>query len=84
MLHFGGVPTSRRRHAVTETDAVAAVLDEAARKWPGVERSKLIPLVLQDWAAGARVEHQREALRRLAGSLPGSSGLYNRDEDWPE
>lgn len=84
MLPFGYVPTNRRRHAVTETDEVAAVLDEAARRWPEVERSKLIPLVLKDWANSSAAKRRREARRRLIGSLPGSSGLYSREEDWPE
>ncbi len=53
VLHF---PSCRRRprHPVTETDDIAEILDEAARKWPDVPRAKLIHLVLADWAAGAR------------------------------
>ncbi|MFP5328422.1 MAG: hypothetical protein ACLGHT_13170 [Acidimicrobiia bacterium] len=77
------MPTDRKRHAVTETDGVAAVLDEAARRWPGVERSKLIPLVLRDWASTSAVERRRTARRGLVGSLPGSSALYERSADWP-
>ena len=84
VLHFGSVPTNRPRHAVTETPEVAAALDEAARRWPGVARAQLIPLVLKEWAEGARVERSNEALRRLVGAMPGASGFYKRDEDWPE
>ena len=84
MLHFGDVPTSRRRHAVTETADVAAALDEAAQRWPDVPRAQLIPLVLKEWADGARVERSDDALRRLIGAMPGASGFYKRDEDWPE
>jgi hypothetical protein len=84
VLPFGYVPTSRRRHAVTETDEVAAALDMAAKRWPDVPRAQLIPLVLAEWTNAARSEDRRSALRRLIGSLPGSSGLYSREEDWPE
>lgn len=78
------MPTSRRRHPVTETDAVARVLDEAARRWPGAPRSKLIQMVLADWAAGGRSPSARAAARRnLDGSLPGSAALYDRAGDWP-
>lgn len=31
-----GMPTTRRRHQVTETDELAAALDEAAARWPQV------------------------------------------------
>jgi hypothetical protein len=78
------VPTIRPRHPVTETDAVAHVLDEAAGKWPGVPRAALIRLILADWSAGGRSPSARCAARRaLAGSLPGSSTLYDRAGDWP-
>lgn len=77
------MPTTRRRHPVTETEDVAAVLDEAARVWPGASRSKLIRLVLADWASGGRSPAARASARRdLVGSLPASSGLYDRTEDW--
>lgn len=84
MLHFGDVPTSRPRHAVTETPEVAAALDEAAKRWPDVPRAQLIPLVLKEWAESAGIEQSRAALRRLVGSMPGSSRLYRREDDWPE
>jgi hypothetical protein len=78
------VPTQRPRHPVTETEEVAAVLDEAARRWPDVARSRLIPLILRDWAAGGRSPAAAAGARRaLMGSLPGSSALYDRAEEWP-
>ena len=79
------VPTSRPRHPVTETDDIAAVLDEASRRWSGTPRAKLIRLVLLDWASGGRSPSARAQAREdLTGSLPGSSHLYQRAEDWPE
>ena len=81
---LGAVPTTRPRHAVTETDEIAEILDEAARRWSGVPRAKLIPLVMLDWADGGRSPSSRAQARDdLIGSLPGSSGLYGRAEDWP-
>lgn len=84
MLHFGDVPTSRPRHAVTETPEVAAALDEAAKRWPDVPRAQLIPLVLAEWAEDAHVERQRVARQRLIGSMTGIPREYRREEDWPE
>lgn len=78
------MPTTKPRHPVTETDEIAAVLDEAARRWPGVSRSRLIQQVLIDWRHGGRSLGARRAARqRLAGSLPGSSELYDPVGDWP-
>ena len=79
------MPTTRPRHPVTETDEIAAVLDEAARRWSGVSRAKLIALVLVDWAKGGRSPSARaDARADLVGSLPGSAELYDRHQDWPE
>ncbi len=78
------MPTTRPRHPVTETDEIAAILDEASRRWPGVRRSLLIRLVMTDWVQGGRSPSARARAReQLAGSLPDSSDLYDRDEDWP-
>jgi hypothetical protein len=78
------VPTARRRHAVTETDEVAAILDDASRRWRGVPRARLIGLIMLDWAAGDRSAPPRARAREaMVGSLPGSSILYHRAEDWP-
>lgn len=79
------VPTTRPRHPVTETDDIAAILDEAARRWPDASRAKLIRLVLQDWAdGGASPSARTRARAELVGSLPGSSQAYDRNLDWPK
>ena len=79
------MPTTRPRHPVTETPDIARILDEAARRWPGTPRAKLIQRVLVDWAGGGRsLAARAEARRSLVGSLPGSSALYDRAEEWPE
>lgn len=78
------MPTTRPRHAVTETDEITEILDEASRRWSGVPRAKLILFVMQDWAEGGRSPSSRARAREgLIGSLPGSSDLYDRTEDWP-
>lgn len=79
------MPTTRPRHAVTETDEIAAILDEAARVWPGVSRSRLIGQVLADWSTGGRsITANTTAREALVGSLPGSSDLYDPRDDWPK
>ncbi|WP_420432401.1 hypothetical protein [Candidatus Poriferisocius sp.] len=79
------MPTTRPRHPVTETDEIAEILDEASRRWTDVPRSKLIRLVMKDWAQGGQSPSARALAREsLIGSLPASSELYDRDEDWPE
>ena len=79
------MPTTRPRHAVTETDQISSILDEAAKRWGDLSRAKLIQLILDDWASGGHSPSARAAAREaLTGSLPGSSGSYRRDEDWPE
>ncbi|MCZ2404631.1 hypothetical protein IV498_15955 [Paenarthrobacter sp. Z7-10] len=89
------MPTTRRRHVITESDEVAAALRDAAQRWPGdADRpGRLVAHLLNEGhrailadaerAAAAR----REAVTAAAGRL---SGIYEegylaglRDE-WPE
>lgn len=78
------MPTTRPRYPVTETDEIASILNEAARKWPDTPRAKLVTLVLRDWARGGTgPKAQAQARRLLVGSLPGSAELYDREQDWP-
>ncbi len=79
-----GMPTTRPRHSVTETDEISEILDEASRKWSDVPRAKLIRLIMLDWVASGRSPTSRSQARAvLEGSLPGSSVLYDRSQDWP-
>lgn len=78
------MPTVRPRHAVTETEEIAQVLDEASRRWPDAPRSKLIKLIMLEWIQFGRSPSSRSESRlSLVGSLPGSSALYDRSGDWP-
>lgn len=58
------VPTTRPRHQVTETDELAAALDEAAVRWPELSRGQLITrLALEGQRATAtrQREHRDQA-----------------------
>lgn len=68
---------------MTETDAVAAALDAAARRWPGERRARLIARIVVEWHEATGGASQQVARSRLVGSIPGSSVLYDRAEDWP-
>lgn len=69
------VPTSRPRHQVTETPAVAHALDVAARRWPGEPRSRLL-LCLVHAGMEAIEREQSRATRRREEAIEASSGKY--------
>jgi hypothetical protein len=86
------MPTTRPRHFVTETDELAAALDEAARRWPGLSRPQLlVRLALEGHHAAEQRRAKRrrrrvEAIRTFSGSLTGAYGTDNLKhlrEDWP-
>jgi hypothetical protein len=87
------MPTTRSRHQVTETDELAAALDEAAALWPGLSRGQLITRLALE-GHRAIVIRQRshrndrlEALKRHSGALTGvypPGHLESLREDWPE
>lgn len=88
-----GVPTTRPRHQVTETDELAAALDQAAARWPELSRGQLITrLALEGHQAALlmRSQHRddrRDALRRHRGALTGvypTGHLHTLRQDWPE
>ena len=87
------MPTTRPRHQVTETDELAAALDEAAVRRPELSRGQLITrLALEGHRAAAvrQREHRDsrlEALSRHSGALTGvyrAEDLEALREDWPE
>ena len=87
------MPTTRPRYLVTETDDLAAALDEAAQVWPDLSRAPLVVrLSLEGHRAGLaersrRREHRLAALRAHSGVLTGTYGSgYVEDlrADWPE
>ncbi len=87
------MPTTRPRHQITETPAVAHALDLASRRWPSEPRSKLLLRLVH--AGGAALEQEQgEAIRDRYEAIDASSGKYGdafRDDylaelrrDWPE
>ena len=88
------MPTTRKRHVVTETEPVARALDDAARRWPAdrENRSRLLLHLLEEGhravvaEQGRLVGNRREAVARTAGAL---TGVYGEDyldrlrEEWP-
>lgn len=89
------MPTDRPRHAVTESDAVAEALRDAARHWPEDEGrpGRLLLDLVQEGHRAITVEADKEFQERLAaiertrGAL---TGVYPPDylrdlrDDWPE
>lgn len=86
------MPTARPRHFVTESDELAAALDAAALRWPGLSRSQLVVRLALE--GRARVEedvdaHRRGRLARLREHAGAGSGAYGDGylddlrSDWP-
>ncbi|HZS94315.1 MAG TPA: hypothetical protein VFA78_05940 [Chloroflexota bacterium] len=85
--------TTRPRHFVTETDELAAALDDAARRWPDLSRAQLIVrLALEgqraaQWARDEGRRRRLEAVRKHSGMLTGTYGpdyLKRLREEWPD
>lgn len=87
-----GVPTTRPRHLITETDDLRRALDAAAARWPGLSRAQLlVRLALAGHHAAQRAADERrrrrlEVLRQHSGAL---TGAYEPDyrrglrDEWP-
>ena len=88
------MPTTRRRHLITETEQVAQALDDAAKRWPA-ERGNRAKLLLHLVEEGHRavigqrersLRQRRDAVARTSGALTGVYGdgyLSDLREDWP-
>jgi len=89
------MPTTRRRHLITETEQVAQALDDAAKRWPA-EKGNRAKLLLHLVEEGHRavigqqdrsLQKRRDAVARTSGALTGVYGegyLGELREDWPE
>jgi hypothetical protein len=64
---LSGMPTTRPRHFVTETDDLAEALDEAARRWPNLSRAQLLVRLALE---GHRAANRRRTNGVVAGSRP--------------
>lgn len=89
------MPTTRPRHVLTETDDLAAALDDAALRWPedaGNRRKLLLRLVEAGHETAVREQEERisrrlEAIERTSGAFTGLFGpdyLEELRKDWPE
>jgi hypothetical protein len=89
------MPTTRPRHLITESDDLAAALDDAARRWPEDRhsRAKLLVHLAEVGHRALIADSQQKRMQRLAaiqstsGSLSGAYGpgyLEQLREDWPE
>lgn len=89
------MPTTRPRHLITESDELAAALDDAAQRWPEDRnsRAKLLVHLAEEGhrALIADTHHKRTqrlaAIRSTSGALTGTYGsryLEQLREDWPE
>ncbi len=92
--YTGFVPTTRPRHTLTETDALASALDVAARRWPedAGARSRLLLRLVEagEQAISDEREHQRSrrraAVKRTHGQFRGLYGpgyLERLRDEWP-
>jgi hypothetical protein len=66
------MPTKRHRLLVTETDELAAALDEAAERWPGLSRPRLLARLA---AEGQRAVHDDAAAERRVAGVKASTGV---------
>lgn len=94
MIHFG-VPTTRPRHLLTESDELSRALEIARRRWPE-DRERPTALLLHLIDEGRRavsdVDRQRIEARRtaIAHAASGLEGVYEEGylatlrADWPE
>lgn len=88
------MPTTRPRHTLTETDELAAALDEAARRWPEDAHSRSC-LLLRLVATGQQAisnelarerRRRREAVEGTHGQFRGVYGpgyLERLRDEWP-
>ncbi len=84
------MPTVRQRHTLTETDELAAAINEAANVWPELrgDRTALLRRLVK---VGSEAVHSPgEAGSRIREAAGAASGTYPRDarktllNEWPE
>lgn len=63
-------------------DVLRRLKAEADRR--GVALDELLADVAEGFSPEAKLSGQAEGLRKLTGIAPGISGVYGKDEDWPE
>lgn len=88
------MPTTKRRHVVTESDEVAAALHDAAKVWPedALRPGRLMARLLREGHKAIQNEQQRALSARIQavdGAAGCMSGVYGPDylrllrDEWP-
>jgi len=72
------MPTTRPRHAITETEAVAHALDVARRRWPGERQATLLTRLIEAGADAVELDERADAdgRRRAAEGLTALAQHY--------
>jgi len=87
------MPTARRRHAITETDELARVLDAIEAQHPGESRARALLRLIEDGVRqrederSDRLADRRRAIRETAGVFRGMYPVGHVEElrqEWPE
>ena len=83
------MPTARPRHSVTETDAIAEALDDAAVVWPDLrdDRAALLRKLVEAGHRSVAPGDARSLVRAAGGAASGSyppDALSILRADWPE
>ena len=85
------MPTLKQRYQITETEAVGAAIDSAARRWPGESRSRLLLRLVElgrqelEGEESRATEAHRAAVEANAGRFTGlypERYLQSLREDW--
>lgn len=87
------MPTTKRRYALTETDALADALAVAARRWPGKGPTALLALLVEEGHRAIAASDQLEASVRRHNIII-THGIFDADvygpgylqelrKDWP-
>lgn len=86
------MPTTRPRHIITETEAIAAALDAGQRRWPELSRGRVAAKLVEQAARSLEDESEERARRRRqalrnppvnADAWYPSGHLQELREDWP-
>ena len=90
-----GMPTTRHRYTITETDEVARALAEAAREWPDESRApgRLLAHLVEEGRRALASRRQealasdRASIEQVSGTLTGlypPGYLAQLRGDWPD
>jgi len=72
------VPTTKPRHAITETEAITHALDVARRRWPGQPATRLLTRLIETGASTVEREENARSTEheRAVAALTGLCDYY--------